>query len=50
MHIFEKAEDIDWDWVKERIPVDYHYDGRFSPVHIIDEIEYLEKNNKKFGK
>ena len=50
MYIFEKAEDIDWDWVKERIPVDYHYDGRFSPVHIIDEIEYLEKNHKKFGK
>ena len=26
IHVFEKPEDIDWDWVKERIPIDYHYD------------------------
>lgn len=46
IQIFEKAEDIDWNWVKERIPVDYHYDGRFSPVHIIDEIECIEKDRE----
>lgn len=49
MHVFERVEDIDWDWVKERIPVDYHYDGRFSPRHLIDEIIELEesKSDKK---
>lgn len=43
IHVFEKPEDIDWDWVKERIPVDYHYDGRFSPTHLIDRIFELEE-------
>ncbi len=45
MHVFEKPEDIDWNWVKERIPVDYHYDGRFSPTHFIDELVEMEEGN-----
>ena len=47
IHIFEKPEDIDWDWVKERVPVDYHYDGRFSPTHLIDKIIELEEAKEK---
>lgn len=47
IQIFEQPEDIDWEWVKERIPVDYHYDGRFSPVHLIDKI--IELENQKEG-
>ena len=47
IHIFEKPEDIDWDWVKERIPVDYHYDGRFSPTHMIDKIIALEEEKER---
>lgn len=46
IHIFEKPEDIDWDWVKERIPIDYHYDGRFSPTHLIDRIIELEEEKE----
>ena len=46
IHIFEKPEDIDCDWVKERIPVDYHYDGRFSPTHLIDRIIELEEEKE----
>lgn len=46
IHIFEKPEDIDWEWVKERIPVDYHYDGRFSPVHLINRIIELEEQKE----
>ena len=46
IHVFEKPEDIDWDWVKERIPVDYHYDGRFSPTHLIDRIIELEEEKE----
>ena len=50
MHVFEKPEDIDWEWVKERIPVDYHYDGRFSPSRFIDElIEMEEKKTKELS-
>lgn len=43
MRVFEKPDDIDWEWVKERIPVEYHYDGRYSPIHMIDQIIELEK-------
>ncbi len=46
MKVFETPEDIDWEWVKERIPVDYHYDGRFSPKNILDHIiSIMEKDN-----
>ena len=47
IHVFENPEDIDWNWVKERIPVDYHYDGRFSPTHLIDKIIELEEEREK---
>ena len=47
MKVFEKPEDIDCEWVKERIPIDYGYDGRFSPVHLLDKI--VELDNKKEG-
>ena len=47
IHVFEKPEDIDWDWVKERIPIDYHYDGRFSPTHLIDQIIELEEEKER---
>lgn len=38
MKVFEKPSDIDYDWVRRRDPVDYHYDNRFSPVHFLEEI------------
>ena len=47
IHIFEKPEDIDWEWVKRREPIDYHYDGRFSPTHLIDKIIELEEEREK---
>ena len=46
MQIFEKPEDIDIEWVKERSRVDYHYDGRYSPIHFIDRIIELEKQKE----
>ena len=45
IHVFENPEDIDWNWVKEQIPVDYHYDGRFSPKRFIDKILELDYKN-----
>lgn len=47
IHVFEKPEDIDWDWVKERVPIDYQYDGRFSPIHLIDQIIELEEEKER---
>jgi hypothetical protein len=46
IHVFKTASDIDADWVARREPIDYHYDGRFSPIHMIELIRKLsEKNN-----
>lgn len=39
MRCFETVEDIDWDWVKEDIPVDYHYNGEFSPINLLRDAE-----------
>lgn len=39
MKVFRRVEEIDWDWVKDKAPVDYHYDGSFSPLRFIEEIE-----------
>lgn len=44
MRYFGTVEDIDWDWVKEEIPVDYHYNGEFSPIRLLQDIE-----NRLFG-
>ena len=41
MRVFKKVDDIDWEWVKSKEKVDYHYDGSFSPLKFIEEI-----NNK----
>lgn len=42
IHVFERPEDIDCDWVKDKSPVDYGYDGRFSPKKLIDRIMSIE--------
>lgn len=38
MQYFESVDDIDWNWVKGNGPVDYKYDGRFSPIRLLDDI------------
>lgn len=38
MYIYENVEDIDMEWIKKDIKVDYNYDDRFSPVQFIEEI------------
>jgi hypothetical protein len=43
IHVFKTASDIDADWVARREPVDYHYDGRFSPIHMIELIRELSE-------
>ena len=41
MRYFESIDDIDFAWVKEKIPIDYHYAGEFSPLHILDKLDKL---------
>lgn len=38
MRVFEKPSDVDYEWVCRREEIDYHYDGRFSPVHFLEEV------------
>ena len=38
MQYFETVEEIDWDWVKEDIPVDYGYDCKFSPMRLLEHM------------
>ena len=41
MRYFEKAEDIDLDWLRTEEHVDYHYQGDFSTRHFLDTIEKM---------
>lgn len=43
MRYFERIEDIDCEWVKERISVNYNYDGSFSPIRLVDQIITMEE-------
>ncbi len=43
MKVFSNFEDIDIEWVKTKEQINYGYNGEFSPLYIIDEIEKLEK-------
>ena len=36
--VFEKPEDLDYEFIRERIDVDYKYNGELSPVKILDII------------
>lgn len=38
MQYFESVDQIDWAWVKDDSPVDYRYNGSFSPLRLMDDI------------
>lgn len=38
MQVIHSPADVDWAWVKRRENVDYHYNGRFSPLHLLDTV------------
>lgn len=39
IQVFNSLEEIDIDWIKEDVQVDYHYDNGFSPVLFLEEIK-----------
>lgn len=43
IQVFEKLSDIDPEFVLDRKPVDYHYQGEFSPIHLLEHINELSK-------
>lgn len=46
VQIFDNVDDIDWNFVKEKIEVDYEYKGEYSPVNFVNKIiDELEKSN-----
>ena len=42
MKIFKNFDDIDFEWVKKKEDIDYHYNNEFSPIHIIEELEKMQ--------
>ena len=39
VRIFDKLEDIDIDWLLKKEEIDYHYDGSFSPIELINTVK-----------
>ena len=47
MFVFEKPSDISIDWLLDDSPVDYGYDGRFSPINLLDDIARIYEEQQK---
>ena len=39
MFIFTNIEDIDINWIKQDVVVDYEYQDDFSPINFLEEIK-----------
>ncbi len=44
MKSFETIEDIDFEWVKKKEVINYHYKGEFSPNHILEKLDRMCSN------
>lgn len=47
MRVFKDENDIDMEWVKEKVNVDYHYNNEFSPINIVNKLNELYNDKKK---
>lgn len=47
VQVFDSVNEIDWNFVKERMTVDYSYQGEYSPVAFIRRIEKELEEEKK---
>lgn len=45
MKIFDKPEDIDTDWIAGNEPVEYGYQGEFSPLRLVEKIMEESETN-----
>ncbi|WP_423218424.1 hypothetical protein ACNVEB_000824 [Streptococcus equinus] len=39
MQYFEKVQEIDWEWIKSDVQVNYDYQGEFSPKYLLEDIK-----------
>ena len=39
MKVFSSVEDLDIEWIRQDMDVDYHYKGDFSPVYLIEKLK-----------
>ena len=46
IQVYDKVENIDIEWIKRDIKVDYGYDGRFSPVHFLQKLKNRFSNEE----
>ena len=42
MKVFETLDDIDFEWVKKKEDINYNYNGEFSSLHFIEELDKLQ--------
>lgn len=47
IQVFKNIEDINVDFLKERVEVNYHYCGEFSPVHLLEHINKVKSEYMK---
>ncbi len=48
IQVFQNVDEIDFDFIKEQTPVDYGYDGEYSPCNIIKKIvKDISKNDRR---
>lgn len=47
MKYFETVDEIDFDWVRRKEEIDYHYNNEFSPVYLLDKIANKIKGDEK---
>lgn len=41
MQYFKTINDINFDWIKKKEKVDYHYNGEFSPIHALKKLKKI---------
>ncbi len=46
MKVFNTFDDIDFDWVKTKENIDYHYNGEFSPIYFMKELQKIEQEHE----
>ena len=49
MKVFKSVDDIDIEWIKKPMNIDYGYDGRFSPLNLLDRIQATNNASKSFS-
>lgn len=42
---FKTVDDIDLEWLKKRETINYHYNGEFSPVHVLEKLDMILKKS-----